>query len=789
MDLPNLFSAQKDNDVPSKVIGILLSQTKVQTVLLFVGSDGLSVEASSDIIEYSDPKSCVLQTDECLQQLPQESEAIDKVVFGLDHEWVKDGEIVDQYKPLLHTLSEDLALKPVGFIDTAEALAQHFIAHNSLYSGIFVLFSTTALTVSYVSQGKVKGIEQVGRSDSVVADLREGLARFSKQVEDEQFYLPAKLTLASFDLTEPELNELQQELLDFSWTEHARFLQMPTIQVINDEQFTSIAAQSAARAAAIAAGFYNAAATAPSGIVSSEDAEATSKELGFTELDTNAEAIEDEGELPPPTAFQPETPPIPASPPITAEPITAEPVSQGIEEDDNLTAVSSSVATSFGIPIASDKLVDSSKTLEELDREASASEPTDAADLSGNFLSRLRARWHEPYMGNRSLKFFILMGFASGLIVIAIALTGLVYATAQASIDVYVESIDIAKDISVTLDPKAVNADAEKMILPANIVTKTVSGESEVATTGVKIVGDKAKGKVTIYNKTTARKTFASGTKLKHGDLEFTLDDEVTIASASVESKSNEEQTIKSGKADASITASDIGADYNIGEGSDMAVADFADDTYSAEVTKAGTTGGASREVRIVSDEDRANLLAALRESLVEKINMEFREESGNGVYIMETSDITNEKATFSAEAEEEANEVSLGLSVTAEALSYNTDDLRPIAMAVLASEIPDNYELSDEDTNIMSTAADQDESGKASLALEARLSSKARPVMEANLVAEEIAGKSFEEAIRILENKAEIESVKINLQPKFAEWIRKSVPKADKITVHFRSE
>ena len=45
----------------------------------------------------------------------------------------------------------------------------------------------TALTISYVSQGKLVGIEQVGRSDSIDADLHEGLARFSAQVADQQF--------------------------------------------------------------------------------------------------------------------------------------------------------------------------------------------------------------------------------------------------------------------------------------------------------------------------------------------------------------------------------------------------------------------------------------------------------------------------------------------------------------------------------------------------------------------------------------------------------------------------
>ena len=136
MDLPNLFSAGSQPEEPQKIIGILLSRTKVQALLLSIGTQKLELLSQSQIVTYADDQNCLIQTDESLQQLGPESEQVTKVVFGLDHDWVQEGDIVPEHKELLGSLTKGLDLEPIGFIDTAEALYQHYLAQNSTLSAV-----------------------------------------------------------------------------------------------------------------------------------------------------------------------------------------------------------------------------------------------------------------------------------------------------------------------------------------------------------------------------------------------------------------------------------------------------------------------------------------------------------------------------------------------------------------------------------------------------------------------------------------------------------------------------
>lgn len=787
MDLPNPFSASKNSEPPEKVIGILLSQTKVQALLLRISETKLLLESASEIIEYTDIKNCPIQTDEALQQLGPESEGVDAVVFGLEHGWVAGGEVVDQHQPLLSKITEELALKPVGFIDTSEALIQHHLAQNSLYSGIFLLFSHTAMTVNYVSQGKIRGVEQVGRSESVIADLREGLARFSKQVEDEQFYLPAKLILASFDLTEAELSEIQQDLLEFSWTEHARFLQMPTIQIITDEEFTGMAAIEAARAAAIAAGYHAAAAVANGSALGAEAA-ATSKEMGFSEVAA--------APLPTPTP-PPEAGAAEAA--ATAETAVAEPESDLFQPGDSAgaaeeTAVAATAApttaTSFGIPISSDKITAGGKSLDQLDQEAEAKNPSQPADdlAKAGFFTNLRARWNEPYKGKRSLKFFILTGFVSGLLVIALALAAIISFSAQAVVELEYNLLPVIKNATITVDPAANAPDPERLVLPGRAVTKTVSGQETAASTGTTIVGDEAKGTITLYNKTSARKTFAKGTVVSSGDLNFTLDDEVSVASASVKEKQGGNET-EYGKADVAVTATDIGDNYNLSEGTELTVDNFAKDTYAATIAKGGFTGGASREVQVVSANDLANLREGLRAKLLAQANEELKEDYKNGIHVFPTAKIVNETAEFDAEEADEVTSFALALNLTVEALTYNTNDSRALAAEVLASEIPDHYELSDQEPRVMSDEVENNASESATVQLNAQFEAYAHPIFDETTMAATLAGKKLVEAKSELERSEEIKSVEFYWRPSLAARLRQSLPNQEKITITVKTK
>src|SRR5258708_6038540 len=168
---------------------------------------------------------------------------------------------------------------------------------------------------------------------------------------------------------------------------------------------------------------------------------------------------------------------------------------------------------------------------------------------------------------------FILLGFLGGLAVLA----GTVFIAAQqlmkAQIDLELNTKVVSKDVALTLDPNVPQSDPQKLVLKAETVTKDETGQKNTNTTGTKLIGDKAKGKVTIFNLTSNAKTFSAGTAVTNGTLKFILDQTVTVASASTSQDSSTNAIVTNpSTVDASVTAAQIRPDSNLAKGSDFTI-------------------------------------------------------------------------------------------------------------------------------------------------------------------------------------------------------------------------
>jgi hypothetical protein len=245
----------------------------------------------------------------------------------------------------------------------------------------------------------------------------------------------------------------------------------------------------------------------------------------------------------------------------------------------------------------------------------------------------------------------------------------------------------VAKDARITLDPKAAATDPEKLILKAELTKKDVTGSDILATTGIKLVGDKAGGVIKIFNKTAALKTFTKGTELTSGAIKFILQDDVQVASASVIQNGVESETRDYGEAETKVTAIDIGAEANLAKDATLKIASFDAGTYTAMV-KEGLTGGSSREVRVIATEDRLKLQKTLLADLTKKAEAAFKADSGNGRYLMATNRTLQTTAKFDGEVGKEAETLALEMTVTFEGLQYTREDLKPIIVKVLGGEL-----------------------------------------------------------------------------------------------------
>lgn len=737
MDLPNLFTTQAQGET-NFVICVILTDETVQSLLLGVSIQTTRIIKRSTIRKYSSQADAVLRTDESLQELGKESEEVNDVLFALQDSWMTDDQINDDKKSLLQKITTELSLEAKGFVLQSESLYQHYIGQHTHFSAILLIFSNQNITMLIIIQGKIQLTETVGRSNDVGADVTEALSRYINMHQGT--YLPGKILCASFIHSDAELADYQQQLLDVDWSDSIPFVQQPTVDVMRSELAISLISQQAGQALAVQLG---------------SNAQKHEKQDGEADVIDQTEPEINSGEQ------------------IQADKAAektdhAGTAVAGLASTAALGTSNKTQASSFGVPIKSQLLENSSE-----DEDEGRDDQPHLTKTSG--LSMKASLGTQRTKKQYNLKLFLIAGVTAGLI--AVVGIGLFFTMFMSSVTAVIvpQNLSISKEVKLTLDPEATTSDPENRVIPAGETTKSISKDVTIETTGIKIVGDKATGRVVIFNKTEADKTFPKDTVVSLGEIQFITDEEVTVPAAVIEESTSSRKT-EFGEASVNVTAYLIGVEGNIEDDKELTVGDFDRDTYSA-LSEGNFEGGSSREVRVVAEEDLANAVQKARQEILEQANAMFAKESGNGQYILETNQIEVEEISHSSELETEADSLTTTVGATVTAITYQSADLQPIASAILASEIPDGYAISDEDPQILSTPDDGTDASEA-ITLTANITSIAEPVIDEQQLVEDIAGKPISEAQSILQNKNGIQTVSFVHNPKWSSQLLRTMPK-----------
>ena len=723
MPLPNVFG-EKKND--SLFIAIFLSESNLRSVLWQVSEGEIQILEKSPNRAYTSLDNLLVVADQSLQALGPESEKTDQVVFCLPSSWANH-EVAESKKPILKRISSELSLKAVGYVVSSEVMAQALFTDSQVISSMLLNVGESELEVMLVEHGKILLRQSVGRSNDLSADFTEALARIE---QGAQRTYPARIILFSTELGDSKLSEAQQKILREDWRAKHNFVQVPMVETLKAaEVLRIIISQGGAAVANAQLPMTNA-----QSIIKSQMSNFKSQGFGFQEI-------------------QPQN---------------------GLA-DDNLR-----VPTSFGIPIEQNpkslprrqagqipnpKLKSQNSKLTNKNYGGSL-----IAKIIGNFKLPSHRQTLATEISHHKLIGF---GFLAGLL--TLLGIGFFFLASFSKLTVLItpESKTVAKELTVTLDPEANSVDAIAGVLPAQEISLEQSGSRTAASTGIKLIGDSAKGQVEILNKTDSEKTFASGTTLSANGLEFSLDSEVTVAAATIETTDDGETKIY-GKAEAQVTAGEIGAESNLSAGVELNIADFAGSTYSVKVLT-GLTGGSSREIQVVSEKDQAEILAELQKELVTSAQKEFEKQSGQGQFFAPTGEVDVLSAKYSAVVGDEVETLSLDLNIGATALTYKAEDLVPLAEETLTAELPEGYKLVG-DPEILSAPGEVSDNG--SVVLAANLSSRAQAELNEAEVFAQISGLSLSQALDLLTQKSEIKAVEYNFQPIFAKFLVNKIPR-----------
>lgn len=622
---------------------------------------------------------------------------IHRVVLGLPAYYLTpEGDIDPTVRPHLKRLLHELNLQAVGFVSLPQSLLYRLKQEEGVPPTVILLGVTQKqMTVSLYKVGVLTGQTTFDLTEPIVSPLEETLKAFPN-VE----VLPTRMLL--YGLDEAFLERIKGEILHHPWPTRVNFLHFPKIEI-----------------------------TSPASLMEAITLGGASELGGLSEVATAEDAG---GEFPEHMAEEPSEQTETSRETADANVTFVDPKDLGFEEivhDDADPENGEDAEETDGYDAVT---VVHQERIPGSDRHG-IHEAFEEEEGKEKPVLSLPNFWRKGYV------------FIFVVVVLLIGVGALYWFLPHATISILLLPKALSQTVTVTVDPKATVASPQDTVIQGFAQEKTVTGEKSQAVTGKKEIGDPARGVVTIYNKSSVVKTFSKGTKLTASSLVFTLDDTVSIASAS----ENAEYTVTPGKATAGITAQAIGTKGNVAAGTEFAITDISSAVAVAR-NEAALSGGTSKEVTVVSRADYDALVKALTDELLGKAKTELGDSvSGNEKLIDATIKTTVKDKSFIEELDQQATEVHGKLTISVSGISYRTEDVSQLLKDSLKTNVPSGFDLvlDQSHSTVESTQIKKD----GTISLKVTFEGIAVPGIDTKRIRNDISGKTVPRVTRYLQN------------------------------------
>jgi len=266
----------------------------------------------------------------------------------------------------------------------------------------------------------------------------------------------------------------------------------------------------------------------------------------------------------------------------------------------------------------------------------------------------------------------------------------------RAEVYIKVKSEKVPIDAHFKVAKGAVGVDSVLKTIPGRFIDEVVEEEKSFIATGKKIDGQKAFGKVTLYNEWDGNpQTLIKGTRLRSSDGKiYRLINEVTVPGS--EPMQREGQiVIVAGKIMADVEADEIGEEYNIGPSS-FTIPAFTSQKQVKFYAKSTTpmTGGLTKEITIVSQEDADKA----KENLLAEINKKYEDQiiknNQNHRLLKDALKIEVKEISVSPAVGNEAEKFILKIKITRRAVLFKSEDLDLLLKDLLKNEVDDKKEI-----------------------------------------------------------------------------------------------
>ncbi len=684
-----------------------------------------------------------------------------KTIFGVPASWVEEKHIKKEYLIKLKKMSSELQLTPIGFLEIPEAIA-HLLQEEegAPTSALLVEIGKEYLSISLLRGGRVIETKFGALVDSP-AKSADALLRTFENIE----VFPSRVILFNGGYDE----KLAQAFISHQWSRSLPFLHVPQISLLPE----GFDAKAIVFGAATQMGF-----DITKALTISHSEIKTFPTTPLTETSEELDSPEPTNVTLPNTETPPDTSTL-AHTDLSAFGFVKEKDIAAIHEAPQETAkeTTEAITTSLESEMRenpSDEHVQKGFTVHSPYTEESnlripddpqpfpiQSEQEENTTISTAPLMEKLMRMPQTLLSliavpslPRGRKPMLILPL---LLLICIGLIGayVMFAKATITVNISPKAVDQNEDVTFATGGN----DFAKNTIEAKTTSISLSGSTSVPATGKKETGTKAKGTVTLFNSADLKKQVQEGTTITtSNNLEFTLDKDVTIASATGDIFTG----IKSGTAQVAVTAKQIGTEYNIPSNIKFSVGD---NSSLAGKNEGAFSGGSKKNITVVSQADMDKATDALPKSLESKARTQLETKlTDDETLLTILPNFKPSKKDFSEAVGDEAKTLTLSSSVTFEGISYNNEDLLSFTKALIKEKFDPKLTVANRDIeNTLKSIKQKDETSvTAILAMRARL----LPKIDQQALKKKLAGKSFETARDTLTEYPQVENVEITLFP-----------------------
>lgn len=339
----------------------------------------------------------------------------------------------------------------------------------------------------------------------------------------------------------------------------------------------------------------------------------------------------------------------------------------------------------------------------------------------------------------------------------------------KATVIVYPKTEPVTRDMEISLGTSIQAPDVNRLVMPAKKFSEPVELKNTFQSQGKKEIGNKASGTVKIYNFAKLPINLKSSTTiLSVGSKTYRLTQDVSsLRPVTYKNAKTKEINEDSLGPSFGVIAADGGESFNLPAGTRMEISNQvfgSNPQFLYAKTETAITGGASRFLSVVSDQDIKDSQSALSNSGLETVKNKLAKENltlADKSYVIQTTSFFTDKPTGS-----ESPTFQASFNATISGLAFDKNQLLKLVMDRISQTLAGDKILQLNDLKQMDYKIKTvDPSGETAVLL-VHFEGKAVMRLDLKDLAAGLAGKSKSQVNEILKSRPEIEKIDIILAP-----------------------